>query len=218
MGNRHGRYDTQKERVVYDEGVYIRAFTLGAILALTIGPITLLILNRSIRKGFLSGGSSAFGAALADGTYALVAFTIGLSLLPKLQAFHVWIRGISGSILIIIAFYLLVCAIRTHGTVHAEVPLPSVKSDLLSTYFLTLSNPLTLALFVGFIGQMSNISRNQVFPLTIAVFAGSLCMQLLYAYAASRLQKFFQAPSAILGLNVISALGIAIFGVMIFFT
>jgi len=59
---------------------YIQTFIFGITLAISIGPIAILILNRSMNCGLKNGVLSGLGAATADLTYALVCRAFLLSL------------------------------------------------------------------------------------------------------------------------------------------
>jgi threonine/homoserine/homoserine lactone efflux protein len=82
------------------------------------------------------------------------------------------------------------------------------------TLLLTLANPLTLAIFLGFAGQLSldGDSRTAVF-LSLCVFAGSLLVQMIFAILGGSLGKWVTDRRAIRVLNFISAVAIIAFGV-----
>jgi threonine/homoserine/homoserine lactone efflux protein len=81
------------------EGV-ARSFAFGATLAAAVGPIAVLILNYGIRSGLRQAVAAGFGAALADFTYALTAFSIGSILLARFTRYEQALRVVSGLILV----------------------------------------------------------------------------------------------------------------------
>lgn len=72
--------------------IALKAFLFGLTLAVAVGPIALLILGYGTRHGLRAGGPAALGAALADLTYALMAFFLGNRLAPHLEAHTAGLR------------------------------------------------------------------------------------------------------------------------------
>jgi len=58
--------------------LFSKAFLLGWMVAIPIGPVGFLIIQRSIKVGSLAGVASGLGAALADGLFGFLA-AIGLA-------------------------------------------------------------------------------------------------------------------------------------------
>ena len=90
----------------------MRSFVFGATLAAAVGPIALLILGYGMRAGLKPALGAGLGAALADLTYALAAFTIGSLLLARLveheRVFRLW----SAAALVGVGVWLMVQAMR----------------------------------------------------------------------------------------------------------
>ena len=85
---------------------------------------------------------------------------------------------------------------------------------LLRLYLLTLANPLTILLFIGFSGQMTvaggvaGIAAGALF-----LFLGSLIVQASYATLGALLQRWLTSPRLVRAFNTASGLGVAAFGV-----
>ncbi len=86
---------------------YIQTFIFGITLGLSIGPIAILILNQSINCGFKNGAFCGIGAATADLTYAIIAFTSGSFLLPLLKSQTDNIPLVSAAILIVFSLWMI---------------------------------------------------------------------------------------------------------------
>ncbi len=54
-----------------------KSFLFGVTMASAVGPIALLILSHGLRDGFKPAAAAGLGAALADLTYASIAFALG---------------------------------------------------------------------------------------------------------------------------------------------
>ena len=189
-----------------------KAFLFGITVAIAVGPIALLIVHRSINNGFSSGALTGVGVALANFIYGVVGFSIGSSILKIVQAYETTLRFFSSSLLFIIALYLLVGSVKSYREPPCTFFRPGSRNDFLSGCLLTLSNPLSLAIYLGFVGQVAVPDGFSVFLMAGACCLGDLAVELGIAGAASRLRTLFRNAKIILLLNIASAAGIAYFG------
>ncbi len=192
----------------------LKSLLFGLTIALAIGPIAVLIVNYGVTRGFAAAARSATGAGLADFTYAIVAFVAGDLLVARLQAHRTAFEIVAASILLLVGIYMLASALRAHGPVGAA-PATGTGNELLTTYGLTLFNPLTLIAFAGFAGQLplAGSSARALF-LAAAVFTGSIVVQLALATAGAQLGRRLHSAAALKWLNVASGLGILAFGLI----
>ena len=56
-----------------DPAFTLRGFVLGFTIAAAVGPISLLVIRRTLSEGRVVGLASGLGVATADGTYGAVA-------------------------------------------------------------------------------------------------------------------------------------------------
>ena len=195
---------------------YQKAFIFGVTVAIAVGPIALLIVYRSINKGFYSGALTGGGVALANFLYGVVGFSLGTSVLRIVQSYAIYFRMFSGFLLIAIAMYMGILSIRNYGKVKLHQLHAASHSDFISGCLLTLTNPLSLAIYLGFIGQITIVHPYQIVIVAGVCALGDLLVELLIAFSASRFRRFFSNTKAILLLNIVSASGIAFFGVIHF--
>lgn len=187
------------------------AFLFGATVAAAIGPIALLIVHNGLHHGLRAAAASALGVALADLTYALLAFAGGSVLDAVLDAHRRLLSLGASAVLLALGVWLLVGAI---GRLRSGVPPePARAVGLGPSYLLTLANPLTLILFGGFAVQLSaaagwsDAGRNAA-----ALFFGSLAVQSMFALSGAALRGALRSPTLIAGAGCASALGICLFG------
>lgn len=193
----------------------LHAFLFGISLAIAIGPIALLIIHNGLNHGMSVAVCSAVGAATADLLYSLVAFIIGARVVAALSTHGRAIHVVSGAALIGVGLWLgarTARPARTSDEVRKQADPKRVGFRV--TLLLTLANPLTLAIFFGFAGQLSlgGDSRVAVF-LSFCVFMGSLLVQMMFALLGVSLGKWVTDPRAISVLNFVSAVAIIAFGV-----
>jgi len=157
-----------------DLGFFTRGIIIGFSIAAPVGPIGVLCVQRTLNLGMSYGFVSGLGAATADGCYGLIAafsLTAALSLLSGLQF---WFSLIGGLYLC----YLGISAFRSLPANQKNASKPSSWiGSYLSTYFLTLTNPMTIlsfaAIFAGFGLGMANESYSTAGALVGGVFTGS---------------------------------------------
>jgi threonine/homoserine/homoserine lactone efflux protein len=186
------------------------AFLFGATVAAAIGPIALLIMHTGLHHGLRAAAASALGVALADLTYAGLAFGAGAALVALLDEHRRVLTLGASAVLLLLGLRLLAGAI---GQLRAgRLPERARAIGLGPSYLLTLANPLTLVLFAGFAGQMTAVAgwldaaRNAA-----ALFLGSLMVQGLFALSGAWLREML-SPTVVAGGGLASALGICLFG------
>ena len=151
--------------------LFLRAFLIGISIAAPVGPIGVLCIRRTLSNGKLAGFLSGMGAATADMVYGAIA-AFGLTVLTNLLVKNAfWLQLIGG-------LFLLYLGIKTFLEKPADRAAQAKQggyfSMYLSTFFLTITNPITILSFAAiFAGTM--IGRNIGSPLMMVagVFAGS---------------------------------------------
>jgi threonine/homoserine/homoserine lactone efflux protein len=157
-----------------------KAFAFGITLAVAVGPIALMIVDWSVKSGIGQGMNAALGASTADFLFALVAFVAGGAIGPALVN-HQGALRLGGSV----ALGGIGLQMGWHGLRQMRLPEgPRLRSEpqrhpFVSTFGLTLINPLTVIAFLGLAGQLS-FSGSRAGPLShaVAVFCGTLVVQL----------------------------------------
>lgn len=189
----------------------LKAFVFGVLVAASIGPIALLIFGTAVDRGLLSGCLAGLGAALADLLYALLAFSIGAVLLPPLAA-HSTAIGI-GSALVLCVLAVVMIGREFAAARQPVGGAPGSSVMLLPTFLLTLVNPLTLVMFVGFVPQLPLAgSLTAAGWLAFGLFCGSLAIQCTIAVAGWLLGAVLPGSLWKRIVNVAGATGILAFG------
>lgn len=193
--------------------MYMEAFLFGVTIAIAIGPIALLIVNASLTRGIAAGIACGAGAASADFTFALLAFTAGSGVLALLDAWRDTLALVAATVLCGLGAWLILLAWRER---HRDIAAARIGGPgFRATYFLTLANPLTIVFFAAWLGaRRAGIGGADVFGFAFAVFAGSLLVQIALALGGGLLRRIFAQPGARLAANVLSGLGIFGFGVL----
>jgi len=191
----------------------LRGLIIGFSIAAPVGPIGVLCIRRTLTEGRLSGFVTGLGAATADGIYGAIA-AFGLTFISNILIHQQgWIRLVGG-------FFLCYLGIKTFLTSPLK-PTSSIKniafsSNYASTFFLTLTNPLTILFFTAVVAGLGvgSASRNYFSAgvLVVGVFIGSTLWWLLLSSGVGLLGKKFNL-AGLRWTNRISGLIIIAFGV-----
>jgi threonine/homoserine/homoserine lactone efflux protein len=152
--------------------LFLRGLVLGFAIAAAVGPISLLVIRRTLAEGRVVGLASGIGVATADATYGAIA-AFGLTAVTDLLVDWHRVLGIVGGL------FLLWLAWRTIRSVPGEAAVDAPRRGLpaayLSTLGLTLTNPMTILSFAALFVGLGVTGGNAVGAtlLTLGVFAGS---------------------------------------------
>jgi threonine/homoserine/homoserine lactone efflux protein len=203
-----------------DPSFFIRGLLIGLSIAATVGPMSILCIQRTLNRGQLYGLVSGLGIATADGVYGSIA-AFGLTLITNfLVSEQIWIRLIGGLFLV----YLGIKTILSKPAERAAVL--KTKSNgyfgaYTSTFLLTLTNPLTILSFTAiFAGIGVGSASKSIFSATavvIGVFAGSTLWWIILTSGVSLLRKKI-TPQWLLWINRISGTIITLFGILALLT
>ena len=134
-----------------DPAFAFRGYVLGFTIAAAVGPISLLVIRRTLAEGRLLGLVSGLGVATADATYGAIA-AFGLGALTEALVGARQVMGLVGGVFLL---WLAWETIRADPTEAATVTdrRGGLAGAYLSILGLTLANPMTIlsfgALFAG---------------------------------------------------------------------
>ncbi|WP_412023696.1 LysE family translocator [Burkholderia cepacia] len=187
-------------------------FLFGLMIALSVGPVALMIANYGMRAGTATGVRAAAGVAAADGCYAVVAFTIGAMLASTLASHLPLFRVVGALVLLAMGARMLWQALRDRRrTLDGDAPPPGNR-PFTSMFFVTLANPLTILLFYGYATAAAGAHRHWLMG-AACVFAGSLTGQLVFAFGGSAIGRIVKSPGWLAASHVVAALVVLGYGV-----
>lgn len=192
----------------------LRGLAIGFAIAAPVGPIGVLCIRRTLAEGRGAGLVSGLGAATADAMYGFIA-AFGVTYISNiLVGQQTWIRLVGG-------LFLCYLGIRTLMARPAEEPSSSAEGvsligDYISTFFLTLTNPMTILSFAAIFAGLGIGSDTGDYLcaalLVLGVFLGSGLWWLLLSSGLSLFQTKLK-PRALGWVNTISGIIILGFGV-----
>jgi threonine/homoserine/homoserine lactone efflux protein len=198
---------------IVDSSLFVRGLVIGLSIAAPVGPIGVLCIRRTLAHGRSYGLASGLGAAAADAVYGCVA-GFGLTFVSGfLVDQQVWLRLLGGA-------FLCYLGIKTLLAKPAEEAANAKGSGLLgaygSTFFLTLTNPMTIlsfaAVFAGLGVAETGGDYGSAAILVAGVFTGSALWWLILSGGVSLFRDRF-TPQALVWINRISGFVVIGFGV-----
>jgi len=163
-----------------DLGFFLRGLIIGFSIAAPVGPIGVLCIRRTLAEGWALGLVSGLGAATADAIYGCIA-GFGLTFVSGLLiSQQPWLRLVGGGFLC----YLGVKTLLSHPAERAASATgKGLIGAYISTFLLTLTNPLTMLSFAAVFAGLGvgNSSGNYATAgaLVSGVFIGSAAWWLL---------------------------------------
>jgi threonine/homoserine/homoserine lactone efflux protein len=196
-----------------DASVFIQGVIIGLTLAVPVGPLSLLCIQRSVNDGRFHGIASGIGIATADSFYAAVVF-LGLTLISgMILAQQSLFRFIAGIVLLVIGVKVFLSA---PPETNARPEHESYIRDYLTTVAIGIANPLTLLFFIAILPAFGVVFQGASQVLAAEFVAGVFCGSTLWWIILCGLIGSFRSRLSIENLrqiNKISGIMIVCIGV-----
>lgn len=168
-----------------------KGILLGFSIAAPVGPIGILCIRRTLQYGRFSGLFSGLGAAFADTFYGMIA-AFSLTLVSDfLTAQHFWLHLLGGCFLLFLGARTFFA--ETKEVAPGSVAHRSILSDFISTFFLTLSNPLTILSFIAVFAGLGLVDVSEKFVdaavLVTGIFLGACLWWLILSEGITFFRK-----------------------------
>jgi threonine/homoserine/homoserine lactone efflux protein len=188
---------------------------IGLMVSVPLGPMGVLIIQKTLQKGALAGFISGLGAAFADLFYATVA-VFGLGFVVNLiQSHELLLQILGGIVLIIIGLIIYFRNPLKQIRMRKRVSKKGLLGDFATLFFLTVSNPVTIVVFMAVFAGASVFGDAPSFKIELFVLAGILLGGSLWWYTLSTLINIFRKKfrlRVLITINRISGILITILG------
>ncbi len=199
-----------------DLSFFFKGLLIGAAVSAPVGPIGLLCINRSLTEGRVRGFVSGLGAATADMVFCIIA-GFGFTFVSRfLDEQAVWISFVG-------ACGLVFLGLRIFFSKPEEKSCANTGGDLahiyLSTFALTLINPVTILFFVAVFTSLGVTLSREDYPsltlLIVGVLAGAVLWWFLLTGCVSLLHRRL-TQETIRWVNRISGTIVMVLGLLAF--
>ena len=205
---------------MYDILYLFKGMLVGLMVSIPLGPMGVLIIQKTLHKGALSGFIAGMGAASADFFYAAVAaFGLGY-VINTVQTHELLLQIIGGIFLLCIGLKIYfdnpIRQIRQRR--QGRVSKTGLLGDYLSLFFLTVSNPITVVVFMAVFAGMSVFGESSSMLGELLVVIGVLLGGGVWWYTLSTLVNIFRKKfrlRVLITINRVSGLVITILGALV---
>jgi threonine/homoserine/homoserine lactone efflux protein len=166
---------------------------IGLLVALPIGPVNLLGLQRAAERGYFGGLAIGIGVLMGDGLIALAA-ALGVNAISgAIQDYRTAIQIIGGLALMVAGARLYFAKPEfTSPDAAAKATLFDYVWDIPTGFFLTITNPGAVLGLIGIFGGVSTFvevsSYIDAVTMAAAVMGGSFCYWLVVSRLISRVR------------------------------
>lgn len=200
--------------------ILFRGICVGVAASITVGPVAVLCIQRTLSKSRRSGLISGLGVACADSFMAIVAYFCYSMLQSQIEQYNTLLRVVGGIFVVMVGVW-----------VFAQNPVPQIRrnragksspwQDFVSIFGLTIANfimviPYILAFFAVFkISTVETVDLAGVFRGVVVItgfFSGSLAWWSLLATVINLFRRRFR-PRHMLTINHVAGLVIGILGI-----
>lgn len=204
--------------------IILKGLIIGIVASAPMGPVGVLCIQRTLNKGRWFGFVTGIGAALSDIIYALIT-GFGMSFVVEFieNKTNMFYLQLIGSIM------LLFFGLYTYRSNPAESIRPASKNkgtlihNFVTAFFVTLSNPLIIFLFVALFARFTFVVPDHALQQSLgylSIFIGALLWWFTLTYAINKVRTRFKVKEIFVLNKIIGGVVIvaAIIGFMITFT
>ena len=188
----------------------IKGIIIGCGISMPVGPLGVLCIQRTLKKGWIAGLLTGFGAATADMSYALLA-AFGIGYVSEILTIYGSAMRIVGGI------FLLLLGARTIWTADTsqqktEAGKGSLYGLYSSAFFLTFTNPITIFGFTAIFASLGvgdpEVTRLEASQLVAGVFFGSalwyFSLSTIVTVARGKVQQYLPWINRIAGFILVA--------------
>ncbi len=184
------------------ETIY-KGILVGLFVSIPLGPIGMLCIQRTLNRGQRYGIATGFGATASDLLYTIVSLFF-LSFVLDLIEQYKFVIQISGSAILIIFGYFIFNSHPSAQPKPHELKQFSLFGDFITSFGLTLSNPLVLFVLIALFAKFEFITNESTFFEIVIGIASILSGALLWWSVLTFLVSKFRQKLNINGLRTIN--------------
>jgi putative LysE/RhtB family amino acid efflux pump len=185
-------------------------FGLGFLVALQLGPMSLLLVRSTLRSGLPVGVAIGAGVAVVDALYA-AAGAAGAASLLQVDALRLLLGLLGAAVLVVLGLGTLRSAVHARAGLEDAREVAGVRRAFLLSLGATASNPLTIASWAAVFAAASVATSAGPVPLVVGVALGSATWMAALACAVAAVRRRIPDGGVRLA-NAMAGLGMTGFG------
>lgn len=153
-----------------------KGILMGLLVSIPLGPIGVLVIQRTVNKSRMAGLLSGMGAALSDTLYAIIAGFSLTFVIDFIRAHEFIFQSVGAVVVLALGIHIFFTnpvkdlrRNRLRGSTHFQ--------DIISSFLVTVSNPLTVFVFLAVFtssGVAINIEKPyHAFFVILGIFSGA---------------------------------------------
>nr|WP_303030642.1 LysE family transporter [uncultured Duncaniella sp.] len=191
-----------------------RGFLIGVLISAPMGPIGMLVIQRTLSKGRWPGLFTGVGASVSDLLYCLLT-GFGISFITDLIDRHqLLLQVVGGIVLAAFGLYLFrknpTRSLKAAPGETAPRGGTSYWGDLVSGFLLTVSNPLILFFIIGLFARFNfilpELGVHHYFTAYLSILAGAMAWWGGVTWLVNKLRRRFNVRSLWLFNRIIAAI------------
>lgn len=192
----------------------LKGLFIGILVSAPMGPIGVLCVQRTLHEGRFHGFVSGLGASMSDLLYAIIS-GLGVSIIMDFILENHYPLQILGSILLLVVGYFIYNSNPVKKLLKQDEPKSPYWKNLVSSFFLNLSNIGILFFFIAMFARFnfisSNVSQNILGILCIGI--GAVLWWFLISTVVDRVRSKFN-PRGLKVFNNILGVVLIVIGVV----
>lgn len=199
--------------------IFYAGFIIGVFISAPMGPIGMLVIQRTLNKGRSAALCTGFGAALSDIIYCMLT-GMGLSFITDFISNNQNVLQIVGSAVLILYGMYLFRSNPSRALKTADNTPNTYWKDFVTGFLFTFSNPLILFFIIGLFARFNFMDANFQFYHYIAgylsIAGGAICWWVMITFFVNKVRSHFNVRSMWLINRIIASILIimALFGLI----
>lgn len=176
--------------------ILIKGAFIGVVASAPMGPVGVLCLQRTLNKGRVYGLVTGVGAALSDIIYALLT-GFGMSFVMDFvnNERNMFVLQLAGSAMLLVFGILTFRSDPTKSFRPVSKSKGTLVQNFVTSFLLTLSNPLIIFLFIALFARFAFIVPSQPVEQTVgylAIVGGAMTWWFLLTYFVDKVRTRFE--------------------------
>lgn len=195
----------------------IKGILVGLTASISLGPVAILVIQRTLNKGHVVGFVSGLGASFADTFFAVLAGFGVSALVVYIEEYQLYLKIAGSLILIGMGIYMIINNVGKRLRVNYKKMLISKEDnvkkfgkgligDFFSVFGLTLSNPIPFFIFTAFFSTFNilDTTSDSKFQTVFLVLLGVLIGTILWWFIITSIINFIRNKFKIRNLLIIN--------------